>query len=593
MNDLIERLAIEIYGEAIGPAFARRIAALMAVREGALRSAGALRQRGERRFTERDALLITYGDMLSSAEVDAGTPLARLRRFLQRRAAGLFSLVHILPFYPSSSDDGFSVMDHRLVDPRLGTWEDIERLAPTFKGAFDLVLNHGSVQGAAFKAFLAREAGFERWFLTRPESYDSSSVFRPRTHPLLTPFKRSDGSIVHVWTTFSADQADYDFSNPDVLLEFIVILLDYAGYGARLVRLDAIAYLWKEDGTSCLSHPKTHAVVKLLRSVVDALSLDVAILTETNVPHEENVSYFGAGDEAHLVYNFALPPLVLHAAVSADAGPLRRWAATLGAPKSAPDQGEKGQGAPDAGDRPTGDRVFLNFLASHDGIGVTPVRGLVAEADFAATMATVEARGGLVSYKSTPSGPVPYELNCSYLDAVAPPGGDETRSRAFLCAQAVMLALAGIPAVYFHSWVGSGNWSEGVRKLGYKRAINRERLDEQELEAALDDPSSLRGKIHSGLRRLLEFRASRPAFSPYAPQRILDAEGAVFALLRGGSPSSRPVLCAQNLGERKAPLVIPHELRPGRLEVERIELRPWETRWIEFDDLGVHAELSL
>lgn len=589
MNDLIEQLAIEIYGGAIGPGFARRIAALMAVREEALRSAGALRQRGGHRFSETDALLITYGDMLSSVEEDGRPPLARLRRFLERRAAGLFSFVHILPFYPSSSDDGFSVMDHRSVDPKLGTWEDIERLAPTFKGAFDLVLNHGSAQGAAFKAFLAREAGFERWFLTRPENYDASSVVRPRTHPLLTPFKRNDGSIVHVWTTFSADQADYDFSNPDVLLEFIVILLDYAAHGARLVRLDAIAYLWKEDGTSCLSHAKTHAVVKLLRAVVDALSLDVAILTETNVPHEENVSYFGAGDEAHLVYNFALPPLILHAAVSADAGPLRRWAASLTATQGAPDHDGRGMG-----DRSAGERVFLNFLASHDGIGVTPVKGLVAEADFAATIAAVEARGGLVSYKSTPAGPVPYELNCSYLDAVAPVGtDDETRARAFLCAQAVMLALAGIPAVYFHSWVGSRNWSDGVRLLGYNRAINRERLDERELEAKLDDPSSLRGRIHSGLRRLLEFRSSRPAFSPFAPQRILDEEGAVFALLRGGSPSSRPVLCAQNLGDAKAPLVVPHELRPGRLEVERIELQPWEIRWIEFDDSGVHAELSL
>ena len=571
MTDAVYALTSEIYGVDIGSDVARSLEKLMAEREPVLRAAGTAAS-GKVRFSERDALLITYGDMLASAEAGGVPPLVRLRRFLERRAAGLFTYVHLLPFYPSSSDGGFSVMDHRAVASELGTWEDIEAFAASFKPAFDLVLNHGSVKGRWFQAFLAGEAGFERWFLTRHQGYDSSAVFRPRTHPLLTPFTKNDGGTVHVWTTFSADQADYDFSNPAVLLEFVAILLEYAERGARMVRLDAIAYLWKEDGKPCLSHPKTHAVVKLLRAIVDALGLDLVLLTETNVPHAENLSYFGNGDEAHLVYNFALPPLVLHAAVSGNAKPLRTWAATLPPPDSG--------------------LTFLNFLASHDGIGVTPARGLVSEADLAAVIAAVEARGGLVSYKSTPSGPVPYELNCSYLNAVAPIGADTAvRARAFLSCQAVMLSLAGVPAVYFHSWIGSENWTEGVGKLGHNRAINRERPDERMVEAELSDTDSLRFRIHDGFRRLLEFRAARAAFSPYAPQRVLPASGAVFALIRGGDSGTGSVLCIQNLGGREETLDLPAELaRSGSLS---LALRPWETRWIEYDKMGIRAEISL
>ncbi|MDR2661358.1 MAG: sugar phosphorylase, partial [Treponema sp.] len=304
-------------------------------------------------FTHRDAFLISYGDMLSppdAGDVSTGaapapSALVRLGRFLERWNKGAFSYLHILPFHPYSSDDGFSVIDYRKVDPRLGSWEDLEALKelPVLEGklrlVFDFVVNHGSVHSSWFQGFLADEEPYRSWYITRPPDYDWSSVTRPRTHPLLTPFTvQGREEPVYVWTTFSADQADYDFSNPEVLLEFAGILLEYARRGAGIVRLDAIAYLWKEDGTSCLHHPKTHAVVKLFRHIAAYLGLPLLILTETNVPQEDNVSYFGKaiGDpridglpEAQMVYNFALPPLTLHAALSGDAGPLRRWARTL------------------------------------------------------------------------------------------------------------------------------------------------------------------------------------------------------------------------------------------------------------------------
>lgn len=537
------------------------------------------RRSGSGPFDHRDALLIAYGDMLSapasSSEgiepvgADAGAhALQRLDGFLDRHGKGTFTCLHILPFFPYSSDDGFSVMDYRQVDPALGDWEDIAALSRNFRLAFDLVLNHASAKSAWFGAFLRGEAPYDRYFLTRPADYDYSGVVRPRTHPLLTAFRKADGSIVHAWTTFSEDQVDLDFSNPDVLLDFVDIMLGYVQRGARILRLDAIAYLWKEDGTPCLHHPKTHAAVKLFRAVADALDLDLVILTETNVPHRENLSYWGDGDEAQMVYNFALPPLVLHAAVSGDAGPLRRWASVLPKPGSGP--------------------VFLNFLASHDGVGVTPAAGLVEGDAFAATLRAVEAKGGLVSYKATPTGDVPYELNCSYLDAVAPPGADDaTAARALLCAYAVASAIPGLPAVYFHSWIGSRAWPEGVELTGRKRSINREKPTVALVEADLSDPASLRSRVMEGFRSLFSFRASHPAFSPSAPCRVLETGGAVFGVERGGEAGTGRVVCLQNLGPREA-------FVPGVPEGRDRPLRPWETRWLAYGaDGSAVGELSI
>ncbi|QQO08030.1 sugar phosphorylase [Breznakiella homolactica] len=514
-------------------------------------------------FDHRDALLISYGDMLSgpggpeSEASDGRTGLSRLGAFLDQRNRGAFTYLHILPFHPYSSDDGFSVIDYRAVDDRFGTWGDIEALGEKFRLVFDFVVNHGSVQSRWFKGFLAQDEKYARWYITRPADYDYSGVVRPRTHPLLTPFTMKDGSVSHVWTTFSADQVDYDFSDPEVLLEFIRIFLDYVRRGGRIVRLDAIAYLWKEDGTPCIHHPKTHAVVKLFRAIIDYLELDMLILTETNVPHAENISYFGDGDEAHMVYNFALPPLVLHAAVSGDAGPLRKWAKTLPDPKNA--------------------QLFLNFLASHDGVGLTPAKGLVADDAFAGTIEESKNRGALVSYKAAPGGSVPYELNCSYASVVAPRsmGGPDIRARAFLATQGVLLSLPGLPAVYFHSWVGSEAWQEGPELLGYNRAINREKPPAEQVERELEDSGSFRSRVYRGFSGFLEFRKREPAFGPREGITVLDTEGSLFAVVRGPDAAGRRVLCAMNLGP--APVSF---AAPDGFSAEPATLEPWETRWM-------------
>ena len=306
-------------------------------------------------WNERDAVLITYGDQVSGE--DSAALEAQRRWLLDQGFSDLLSAVHILPFSPYSSDDGFSVIDYRKVDPAVGEWADVERLGEDFDLAFDLVLNHCSAKSEWFGAYQSGTEPYTRYFIEADPADDRlAMVTRPRALPLLTPFATDRGEK-HVWTTFSADQVDLNFAEPDVLLEMLDVLLGYVRRGARIVRQDAIAYLWKRSGTTCIHLPETHAVVKLMRDLLDAVAPGTLILTETNVPHAENVSYFGGGDEAHMVYNFSLAPLLLDALLTGDGTHLNAWLADLVQP---------GTGM-----------TYFNFTASHDGVGVRPLEGLV------------------------------------------------------------------------------------------------------------------------------------------------------------------------------------------------------------------------
>jgi glycosidase len=241
------------------------------------------------RLTERDAFLITYGDQIKEP---GRHPLQVLADFLETHLQDVISGVHLLPFYPFSSDDGFSVIDYRQVDPRLGDWDDVARFSRNFRLMFDAVINHISRQSAWFQGFLRGEAPYTGYFIAVDPDIDLSQVVRPRALPLLTRVESVDGPR-YVWTTFSQDQIDLNYANPQVLLEIIDLLLFYVERGAEVIRLDAIAYLWKEIGAPCIHLPQTHRVVKLFRAVLDAVAPGVILITETNVPHAENISYFG------------------------------------------------------------------------------------------------------------------------------------------------------------------------------------------------------------------------------------------------------------------------------------------------------------
>lgn len=524
MNPAVKEHLAFLYGESAADGLEETVKILL---QKALKARHPVAISGKRsQLTERDCMLITYGDQVRATKK---FPLKTLREFLSSRAMGVISAVHILPFYPSSSDDGFSVTDYYAIDPELGTWDDVEALGKSFELMFDAVFNHASAQGDWFGKFLRQEPGWETAFYTVSGDPDLSQVVRPRALPLLTEFETAAGTK-QVWTTFSADQADINFSDPRMLLRILEVLLFYVKKGARYIRLDAIAFLWKIPGTSCLHLEQTHRVIRLTRTALDEVAPDVQLITETNVPHTDNISYFGDGsNEAQLVYNFALPPLVFHTMRTGDASRLRRWAQTLELPS---------------------DRVtFFNFLASHDGIGMNPARGILDEQEIDALVQTALNHNGFVSYKNNPDGTrSPYELNISYFDALSNPLGDESEEEQidrFLAAHSIMLALRGLPGIYFHSLFGSRGDRRGAEESGIPRRINRKKLDRAELEGELDNPRSLRARVFAGVRRMLEARASHPAFSPYAEQEIPEAPPGLFMIARNAA--ERNVLCVTNV----------------------------------------------
>lgn len=516
------------------------------------------------RWDQTDVLLITYGDMVRRPDEP---PLVTLRRFLDERVGDAIRDVHLLPIYPSSSDEGFSVIDYRRVDPVLGTWEDVHAIALHRGLMLDLVLNHVSRHSEWFKDYVMGIAPARHFFIEVSPETDLSAVVRPRATPLLTPTQTRAG-LRHVWTTFSEDQIDLNYANPDVLFEFLDILLAYVRHGARFIRLDAVGFLWKEIGTSCMHLPQTHAVVKLFRDLVDMVAPEVCLITETNVPHEENVSYFGDGDEAHIVYQFSLPPLLLHALLTGNGHYLKAWAEQLAPP-------------------PPG-CTFLNFTASHDGIGVRPLEGIVPGEEVERLVQAVRMRGGRVSMRSGPDGrQVPYELNITWFDALGEPGvePDERHIRRFLCSQAIMLSLQGIPAIYFHNLVGTRNDYARLERTGQARAINRHRWDADELQRVLDDPGTHHAQVFGEMLHMLRIRRDQPAFHPDTPQQVLDLPESCFGVRRESRPGGQCIDVVANLTDLPQQVHIDgvsgEDLLAGEgIREGLIELAPWQVRWI-------------
>ncbi len=492
-------------------------------------------------LTAADVMLITYGDQVREPGIP---PLRTLAGFCERHLRGGVSAVHLLPHYPYTSDDGFAVTDYRAVNPNLGTWEDVAALGRSFDLMFDAVFNHLSAQSGWFQRFLADDPAFRDFFVTVEGNPDLSQVVRPRALPLLTEFASASGPR-RVWTTFSADQVDLNVRNPAVLLALLDTLLFYVARGARFLRLDAIAYLWKEIGTPCIHLPQTHAVIQLMRAVLDRAAPETLLITETNVPHRDNLSYFGNGtNEAQLVYNFALPPLVLHALLRGNATHLAHWAAALRLPS---------------------DQVtFLNFTASHDGIGLNPVRGILPPAEIDFLVDRCQAHGGFISYKDNPDGSKsPYEMNIVYFDALSNAAAGEeldVQVKRFLVSQAIMLALPGLPGIYVHSLLGSRNDREATLASGIPRRINRRKFLRAELERELTNANSLRHRVFAGYRRLLAARVRHPAFGPLAAQQVLQLPPTVFGLLR--STSDETLLALHNLTREPVSLRLPAEANP-------------------------------
>lgn len=527
---------------------------------------------GNRQWSETDAMVITYGNSIIDG---AHKPLDLLRDFLHRYLKGVVNGVHILPFFPYTSDDGFAVTDYRAVNPVLGDWPDITRIGDEFLLMSDLVMNHMSSQSNWFNAYRQGHAPYDRFFVEASPDDDLSMVVRPRTHPLLSRVETNRGPR-HIWCTFSHDQVDLDFANPEVLTEFLSIIRLHMENGVRILRLDAVAFIWKEVGTNCIHLPRTHAIVRLMRLFADFATEPLILLTETNVPKAENLSYFGNRNEAHAVYNFPLPPLILHAMLSGTAQHLNHW-----------------QGAMPPAQMGC---AYLNFTASHDGIGMRPAEGILTKEQVDQVIGKVRDFGGRVSMRAMPDGTQsPYELNITWFEAMKGTfhGEDAHQFDRFIASQTMVLALEGIPAFYIHSLLATPNDQEGVEKSGHNRAINRHRWEYAQLQALLDDPETINARVLAELTRRIGLRGRQPGFHPNATQFTLQLDDRIFGIWRQSLDRDQSIFALHNVSDQ------PLEISPMSINLidgedwsdlltgeaiaptgPRIPFAPYQCRWI-------------
>lgn len=559
VNAKIKKLINHIYGESFSDA---HLNVLLTKLEKAAVNITGKRKSG---WDEKDVVLITYADQFS-AKGEKALPV--FTRFYNEWLSRTFSHVHLLPFYPWSSDDGFSVIDYHEVAPETGTWRDVAELKQSASLMFDFVCNHMSAKSEWFANYLAQKPGYEDFFISVDPETDLSAVTRPRALPLLTPFTLNDGSVRHLWTTFSDDQIDLNFASPQVLIAMVDVLLHYLMEGARYIRLDAVGFMWKIPGTTCIHLEQTHCLIQLFRAIMDAVAPGTVIITETNVPHKDNISYFGDGEnEAQMVYQFSLPPLVLHAVHRQDVKALCQWAGSLALPSTY--------------------TTWFNFLASHDGIGLNPLRGILPESEILSLVEKLQQEGALVNWKNNPDGTrSPYEINVTYLDALSlRDSSDDERIARFILAHAVLLSFPGVPAVYIQSILGSRNDYEGVERLGYNRAINRKKYTAGQVDRELNNNKSIRYQIYSRLSELIAIRRGERAFHPDS-QAIFDAVGEHILKIVRVAENGERMTALFNFSNKMQTVygqtLFGRELLSGQdISGTELTLNPWQVMWIK------------
>lgn len=508
------------------------------------------------RFTQKDVILITYGDLLCGQE---NSPLATLAKFCDTYLKGTINTLHILPFFSSSSDRGFSITDFETVDPNLGSWHDIEDLENRYQLMFDCVINHVSSKSRWFSEFMNDHPYYKDFFIAfksreelTPEQ--RSLIFRPRSSRILTEYQSLNGPVF-VWTTFSPDQIDLNYKNPNVLLRVIEILLTYVRHGADIIRLDAVTYLWLEPGTRCIHLEHTHEIVKIFRDILDAVAPRVALVTETNVPHDENISYFGNGhDEAQMVYNFALPPLVLHSFYTENTTTLSNWAKSL---KKVSDT-----------------TTFFNFLDSHDGIGLMGIKNILEKDEIGDLIERAKKHGGFISYRTAEDGTeVPYEINITWYSALNFKGSSEDipfQVKRFIASRSIALVLQGVPGIYLHSLFGTHNDHEAVEDTQKKRAINRTIVDADSIMSSMNYPHTKKSRINRELGKLIKIRTEKRAFHPNGGQHVLVVSPDVFAVLRTSPEMDQHILTITNVTSRES-----------QIEISLSEINSFESRWYD------------
>jgi len=523
-------------------------------------------------ISEKSLLLISYGDNLKNKNE---VPLKTLKNFFEKNLKNCFEILHILPFYPSSSDGGFSVTDHKNVNKDLGTWHDIRSLSNHASIMADLILNHSSIKGKWFNSFIKEKEDYKNFFFTIDDNFDFSKVIRPRDHKLIQiyNYKKKNNKL---WCTFSHDQIDLNFKDPLVLIEFIEIVLLLLSKGVTTFRLDAVAFIWKKNGTSCVNLPETHEIVKLLRLIVNYINPHALIVTETNLPRKENLSYFGNNDEANWIYNFPLPPLILYTFLFEDSSKISGWSKSMPPAKI--------------------NNAYLNFIASHDGIGMRPAEGILDNIILDKLFKRVKKNGGKFSFRKVETKNKVYEVNITLFDALKRTDFDKDGIFAverYIAAHSILLALEGVPAIYFNSLFGTSNDQNAFIKTGIKRNINRFKWDLSDLNKKLKNKNSLENVIYSKIINIISLRQKQIAFHPNATQYTLTLGNKLFGVWRQSIDRSQNIFAITNISsvvrELKLSKINLFEnqlwfdlLKPDESlnNLKILKLKPFQTVWI-------------
>ena len=477
-------------------------------------------------WSANDVLLISYPDNIISQNTP---PLQSLQKFLAKYFSDTISIVHVLPFFPSTGDDGFSVQNYFEVDEKLGDWIDVGEFVKHTTLMVDVVLNHCSVENSWFIGYQNGDPLYENFFCTVPEDFDISNIVRPRSSSLKEKFL-VNGEKRNIWCTFSSDQADLNFKNPAVLRKLIDVIFWYIEKGVRVFRLDAVAFIWKNSGTTGLNAPQAHLLVRLLRILVDYVDLGIILITETNLPVDENLSYFGNGNEAHWIYNFTLPPLSIFTLMFGDATQIRKW--SMGMPPALPNT------------------AYLNFLSSHDGFGLRPVEGVLTDQQLDQMVNQLGSNGSLFSWRNiSQSEQKIYEANITFFDALRQTPSDPTgefKIDRYLAANCIMLGFEGVPALYLNSFFATCNDTDAVDKKCSNRAINRHKWSKIELEKRLKSSKNIESLVFNSLKRLISIRKCQPAFHPNATQFTLQLDSCFFGIWRQSIDLSQNIYAITN-----------------------------------------------
>ncbi len=521
-------------------------------------------------ISEKTSIIICYGDSVFDSKQKY--LIKGFQNFYQKRLKNYFNTVHFLPFYPSSSDSGFAVKDHYKIDSRIGTWSDISNFAKKNDVMADIVINHSSARGLWFRNFLKDKKPGKNYFLTVNAKFNTSKVVRPRDHELLKKiniFKKTE----YLWRTFSPDQLDLNFKNPAVLLRFIKIMINLVNHGVTIFRLDAIAYLWKESGTKCINLKQTHEIIKLFRLICSFLSVKTILVTETNLPEKENLSYFGKKDEANWIYNFSLSPLLIHAFLFENSFYLCKWSKQLPSTKLG--------------------NNYLNFIASHDGIGMRPAEGILNKKSIRDLLTRLKKNGSKFSYRKIKGkSKKVYEANITVFNALKKSNIDKEGKfyfERYISAHAIMISFEGVPAVYFNSLFGTSNDEAKYIITGNNRDVNRYRWNEKHILNQLKNSKSKQSIFYKSLTNLLSIRAKQKAFHPNASRTTLNMGSKIFCFQRKSIDKKQSIICLTNLSSKAQYVLLNKKFRSWKnlinqklyiLPNKKLKLEPFQTIWL-------------